>query len=61
VKASIAASYILLPEAGLYIPGQTNCIVVDLGSLSVESEKDPEAPKKYRVSFSVLLYRHVVI
>ena len=50
MKVAVEASYILIPETGTYRPGETNLILVDLGNLSVMSEKDPQAPKKYRVS-----------
>lgn len=44
----VEASYILIPETGTYRPGETNLIIIDLGRLRVNSEKDPQAPKKYR-------------
>lgn len=48
ISAQVEASYILIPETGTYRPGDTNLIIVDLGQLAVNSEKDPQAPKKYR-------------
>lgn len=49
VNVDVESSYVLIPETGCFKPGETNLIVIDLGNLKVNSEKDPEAPKKYRV------------
>ena len=48
VNVQVEASYILIPETGTYRPGESNLMVIDLGQLAVNSEKDPQAPKKYR-------------
>ncbi|XP_067941641.1 intermembrane lipid transfer protein VPS13A-like [Watersipora subatra] len=48
VIVDVEASYVLIPETGTYRPGETNMLLIDLGNLKVLSEKDPEAPKKYR-------------
>ena len=48
VNVQVEASYILIPETGTYRPGESTLIVIDLGQLAVNSEKDSQAPKKYR-------------
>ena len=48
VNVQVEASYILIPETGTYRPGESDLIVIDLGQLAVNSEKDSQAPKKYR-------------
>jgi len=51
VNALVEASYILIPSNGAYVEKESDLLVIDLGNLSIKSEKDPDAPKKYRVSY----------
>ncbi|CAH1251543.1 VPS13A [Branchiostoma lanceolatum] len=40
VRVDLKSSYIILPQNGFYTEGQSNLVVVDLGSLRVDSVKD---------------------